>query len=211
MGKVVLGVFGLGCFRVAVHFEGDPWNIVAEQAPIRSVLPLGTVITLPATGSEMNRFFVITKEATQEKIACGNEQVFPQFSVLDPETTFSLPARQISNGIIDAFTHTVEQYLTYPVNSPLQDRMAESILQTLIEEGPKTLAHPTDYDARANVMWCAAMALNGLIGVGVPQDWASRNERFAGRECAFADHTITMTLCVCILTHVAQDGALLHR
>ncbi len=190
----------------AVHFEGDPWDILAKRAPICSVLPLGTVITLPATGSEMNRFFVITKEVTQEKIACGNEQVFPQFSVLDPETTFSLPARHISNGIVDAFTHTVEQYLTYPVNSPLQDRMAESILQTLIEEGPKTLAHPTDYDARANVMWCAAMALNGLIGAGVPQDWATHAIGHELTALYQLDHAQTLAVVLPRLLQVKQDS-----
>lgn len=157
----------------AVPFIGDPWDILAKGAPVTAALPLGAVMTLPATGSEMNTFSVVTKWATRDKLGFSSPLVFPRFSVLDPETTFSLPMRQVSNGIVDAFTHTVEQYLTYPVNAPLQDRMAESILQTLIEEGPKTLANPRDYDARANVMWCATMALNGLIGMGVPQDWAT--------------------------------------
>jgi NADP-dependent alcohol dehydrogenase len=121
----------------------------------------------------MNTNAVITKWETQEKLYFSSPLVFPKFSVLDPETTFSLPPRQIGNGIVDAFTHVMEQYLTYPVNAPLQDRMAESILQTLISEGPKTLADPTDYDARANLVWSATMALNGLIAVGVPQDWTT--------------------------------------
>jgi NADP-dependent alcohol dehydrogenase len=164
---------GTKFIAAAVGFDGDPWDILAKEAPIFSVLPLGVVMTLPATGSEMNSFFVITKAATQEKRVSRNTLVFPQFAVLDPSTTFSLPQRQISNGIVDAFTHTIEQYLTYPVNSPLQDRMAESILKTLIEEGPKTLSNKMDYDSRANVMWCASMALNGFIGAGVPQDWST--------------------------------------
>jgi NADP-dependent alcohol dehydrogenase len=164
---------GTKFIAAAAPFQGDAWDILAKQAPVTSAIPIGAVMTLPATGSEMNAFFVITKAATQEKLGGMSPLVFPQFSVLDPETTFSLPPRQIGNGIVDAFTHTMEQYLTYPVNAPLQDRMAESILKTLIEEGPKTLANPTDYDARTNVMWCATMALNGLIGVGVPQDWAT--------------------------------------
>ncbi|HEY9630599.1 MAG TPA: iron-containing alcohol dehydrogenase [Coleofasciculaceae cyanobacterium] len=164
---------GTKFIAAAVDFEGDPWDILAKQAPVNSALPIGAVMTLPATGSEMNAFFVITKAATQEKLGGMCAFTYPQFSVLDPTTTFSLPDRQIGNGIVDAFTHTIEQYLTYPVNAPLQDRMAESILQTLIEEGPKTLANPSDYDARANVVWCATMALNGLIGVGVPQDWST--------------------------------------
>jgi len=146
---------------------------LAKGAPVTAALPFGVVLTLPATGSEMNIAAVITKWSTQEKLFFSSPLVFPKFSVLDPETTFSLPPRQVSNGIVDAFTHVMEQYLTYPVNAPLQDRMAESILKTLITEGPKTLANPTDYDARANLVWSATMALNGLIAVGVPQDWTT--------------------------------------
>ncbi len=164
---------GTKFIAAAANFEGDPWDILAKQAPVTSAIPLGAILTLPATGSEMNGNSVITKAATKEKLYFNSPLVLPQFSVLDPETTFSLPPRQVGNGIVDAFTHTMEQYLTYPVNAPLQDRMAEAILKTLIEEGPKTFANPTDYDARANFMWSATMALNGLIGAGVPQDWAT--------------------------------------
>lgn len=164
---------GTKFIAAAVPFVGDPWDILAKRAEIKSALPLGTVLTLPATGSEMNTNAVITKWETREKLYFSSPLVFPKFSVLDPETTFSLPLRQIGNGIVDAFTHVVEQYLTFPVDAPLQDRMAEGILLTLIEEGPKTVNNPTDYPARANVMWCTTMALNGLIGVGVPQDWTT--------------------------------------
>lgn len=166
-------VDGTKFIAAAVPFDGDPWDILAKHALIKAAIPFGAVLTLPATGSEMNTSSVVTKWETQEKLFFSSPLVFPKFSVLDPETTFSLPPRQVSNGIVDAFTHVMEQYLTYPVNAPLQDRMAESILQTLIEEGPKTLADLRDYESRANVMWCATMALNGLIGVGVPQDWAT--------------------------------------
>ncbi len=166
-------VDGTKFIAAAVPFDGDPWDILAKHAPIKAAIPFGAVLTLPATGSEMNTSSVVTKWETQEKLFFSSPLVFPKFSVLDPETTFSLPPRQVSNGIVDAFTHVMEQYLTYPVNAPLQDRMAESILQTLIEEGPKTLLDLRDYESRANVMWCATMALNGLIGVGVPQDWAT--------------------------------------
>jgi NADP-dependent alcohol dehydrogenase len=166
-------VDGTKFIAAAVNFEGDPWDILAKQTPVKSAIPFGAVLTLPATGSEMNTASVITKWETQEKLFFSSPLVFPKFSVLDPETTYSLPIRQVSNGIVDAYTHVMEQYLTYPANAPLQDRMAESILQTLIEEGPKVLADLHDYDARANVMWCATLALNGLIGVGVPQDWAT--------------------------------------
>ncbi|MEH2109347.1 iron-containing alcohol dehydrogenase [Nostoc sp.] len=164
---------GTKFIAAAVPFVGDPWDILAKNALVKAAVPFGTVLTLPATGSEMNTNAVVTKWETQEKLAFSSPLVFPRFSVLDPETTFSLPVRQISNGIVDAYTHVMEQYLTYPVNAPLQDRLAESILKTLIEEGPKTLANPQDYDARANVMWSATLALNGLIGAGVPQDWAT--------------------------------------
>lgn len=157
----------------AVPFEGDPWTILAKRAPVTSALPLGVVLTLPATGSEMNTFAVVTKWETREKLSFGSPLVSPKFSVLDPETTFTLSPRYIGNGIVDAFTHTVEQYLTYPADAPLQDRQAEAILATLIEEGPKTLSNPTDYTSRANFMWAATNALNGLIGAGVPQDWAT--------------------------------------
>ncbi|MES1021979.1 iron-containing alcohol dehydrogenase [Gloeocapsa sp. BRSZ] len=164
---------GTKFIAAAIPFAGDPWDILAKKASVKAAVSLGAVLTLPATGSEMNPTAVVTKWETREKLYFSSPLVFPKFSVLDPEATFSLPLKQVSNGIVDAFTHTVEQYLTYPADAPLQDRMAESILQTLIEEGPKTIAHPTDYTARANIMWCATMALNGLIGAGVPQDWAT--------------------------------------
>jgi NADP-dependent alcohol dehydrogenase len=109
----------------------------------------------------------------KEKLVVFNPLLFPRFSILDPETTFSLPARQIANGIGDAFCHILEQYLTFPANAAVQDRFAESLLRILLDEGPKTLAAPTDYAARANLVWAATWALNGAIGVGVPQDWAT--------------------------------------
>ncbi|NJL62797.1 MAG: iron-containing alcohol dehydrogenase [Methylacidiphilales bacterium] len=166
-------VDGTKFISAAVDYDGDAWDILSKKASVKSAIPFGVVLTLAATGSEMNTAAVVTKAATKEKRHFYSPLVFPKFSVLDPETTFSLPTRQVSNGIVDAFTHTMEQYLTYPVNAPLQDRMAEAILKTLIEEGPKTLANPTDYNSRANFMWCATMALNGIIAVGVPQDWAT--------------------------------------
>jgi NADP-dependent alcohol dehydrogenase len=159
----------------ALYENGDPWDFLQHRYKINveKALPIGAVLTLPATGSEMNGNSVISRISTQEKMAFGSEYVMPQFSVLDPETVFSLPDKQVANGIVDAFVHVIEQYLTYPVNSPLQDRQAEAVLHTLIEEGPKVLANRTDYDASANFMWAATIALNGLLGVGVPQDWAT--------------------------------------
>lgn len=158
----------------AVTYEGDPWQILETHGKeIHSAIPFGTVLTLPATGSEMNNGSVITRKATHAKLAFHSAHVFPQFSLLDPTKTYTLPPRQIANGIVDAFVHTVEQYLTYPVQGLAQDRFAEGLLQTLIEVGPKTLAMPEDYDSRANLMWVATLALNGLIGAGVPSDWAT--------------------------------------
>ncbi len=155
------------------HRGGDPWDIVAAAAPVTQALPIGCVLTLPATGSETNGFAVISRQSTREKLAFSSPLVFPQFAILDPETTYTLPRRQVQNGIADAFVHVMEQYLTYPAAAPLQDRQAEAILRTLIEEGPKTLRRPRHYAARANLVWCATQALNGLINCGVPQDWAT--------------------------------------
>lgn len=158
----------------AVCYGGkDPWDICAKGIKVENALPLADVLTLPATGSEMNGNSVISRVSTQEKLSFASPLVLPQFSILDPETIFSLPDRQVANGVVDAYVHVMEQYLTFPVNSPIQDRFAESILITLTEEGPKVLANRTDYNAAANFMWSATMALNGLIGVGVAQDWAT--------------------------------------
>ena len=198
-------VDGTKFIAAAVNFEGDPWDILAKQAAVKSAVPFGAVLTLPATGSEMNTASVVTKWETKEKLFFASPLVFPQFSVLDPETTYSLPIRQVSNGIVDAYTHVMEQYMTYPVNAPLQDRMAESILKTLIEEGPKVLADLHDYDARANVMWCATMALNGLIGVGVPQDWATH---MIGHELTALhgiDHAQTLAIVLPNMLTVRRD------
>ncbi|MFC1568835.1 iron-containing alcohol dehydrogenase [bacterium] len=158
----------------AIKFTGaDPWDILQKGLPVDEALPIGCVLTLPATGSEMNMNAVISRKSLGEKLAFSSHQVLPVFSILDPETTFTLDEQQTGNGVVDAFVHVMEQYLTYPVNSPLQDRQAESILMTLIDEGPKVLKNPNDYDARANIMWCSTMALNHLIGSGVVQDWAT--------------------------------------
>lgn len=158
----------------AACFDGEPWEILEKRGRnVMQALPFGSVLTLPATGSEMNNGSVITRKSLKAKLPFSNRLVFPKFSILDPVATYTLPAKQVGNGVVDAYVHIVEQYLTYPVNAPVQDRFAEGLLLTLIEEGPKALANPTDYDTRANIMWCATLALNGLIGAGVPQDWAT--------------------------------------
>lgn len=158
----------------AACFKGrDPWAILSRQAPVTAALPWGGVLTLPATGSEANGNSVISNDATKDKLYFGSDLVRPIFSILDPATTCSLPERQTANGVVDAFVHVCEQYLTFPADAPLQDRQAEAILSTLVEEGPKALKKPKDLTVRANLMWCATQALNNLIGCGVPQDWAT--------------------------------------
>ena len=157
----------------AALYDNDPWDFMLEKETITKAMPFGTVLTLPATGSEMNQGFVITKAATQEKLACGSPYTAPQFSVLDPETTYTLPTAQTANGIADTFVHVTEQYLTFPNRASLQDYFAEGILKVLIEEGGKVFDNPKDYDVRANLMWASTWGLNNWIGQGVPQDWAT--------------------------------------
>ena len=165
---------GTKFIAAAARYEaGDPWDILANDAPVLSAIPLGSVLTLPATGSEMNPTSVVSRDSVGDKLFFSSDHVRPVFSILDPETTFSLPRRQTANGIVDAYVHVMEQYLTYPVAAPLQDRQAEAILATLREVGPVALRKPRDYDARATLMWCATHALNNMIGCGVPGDWSS--------------------------------------
>ena len=143
----------------------------------------------------MNANSVITKKETLDKLAFRSLYIMPKFSILDPEATYSLPVNQVVNGIIDAFVHVMEQYLTYPVNSPVQDRMAEGILKTLVEEGLKAYENKNpDYENRANIMWAATMALNGIIGLGVKSDWSTH---IIGHELtAFhgLDHAVTLAI-----------------
>jgi NADP-dependent alcohol dehydrogenase len=160
----------------AVNYEGNPIEILQKRIlfkDLSTVIPFGTVLTLPATGSEMNSGAVVTIAATQEKLTLGGSALFPKFSICDPTVITSLPKRQLQNGVVDAYTHVLEQYLTYPHDGFLQDRIAEGILQTLIEIGPKVVENPSDYALASNLMWSCTMALNGLIQKGVPSDWAT--------------------------------------
>ena len=170
-GSVIDGVKFLSA---AANYNGEPWEIL--QKPVRTFegegMPFGTVLTLPATGSEMNSGYVISRRETNEKLSSGGPGLFPQFSVLDPEVIRSIPKNQIANGIADAYTHVLEQYMTAPSSADLQERIAESILISLQEVAPKVMAENFDYDAAANFMWCCTMALNGLIQKGVITDWA---------------------------------------
>ncbi len=167
---------GVKFISAATKFDGDPMEILQKRMSIKDldkVIPFGTVLTIPATGSEMNSGAVVTIESTREKLAFGGVALFPQFSICDPTVIESLPKRQIQNGVIDAYTHVLEQYLTYPHDAMLQDRIAEGVLHTLIEIGPKVVENPKDYTLASNFMWCCTMALNGLLNKGVPTDWAT--------------------------------------
>ena len=167
---------GVKFISAAVNFDGNPIDILQKRVltkDVSKIIPFGTILTLPATGSEMNSGGVVTIQSTQEKLSFGSSALFPKFSICDPTVIESLPKRQLQNGVVDAYTHVLEQYLTYPHEGYLQDRIAESILQTLIQVGPDVVEKPTDYALASNFMWSCTMALNGLIQKGVPSDWAT--------------------------------------
>jgi len=185
--------------------SNDPWDILAKQQAVTKALPIGAILTLPATGSESNGNSVVTRDGN--KLPFSSPLVRPLFAVLDPTVTLSLSDRQISNGVVDAFVHTIEQYLTYSVNGKVQDRFSEGLLQTLIEEGPKALLPETkeNLDVRANIMWSATMALNGLIGAGVPQDWSTH---MIGHELTGAfgiDHARTLSIVLPAVMKVRKE------
>lgn len=165
---------GTKFIAAAAKYNGDsPWDILKNRIKINDALPFATVLTLPATASEMNSGAVISRKDTNEKLGMGGPALFPQFSILDPTVIESIPKRQIANGLTDSFMHVLEQYLTYPTGALLQDRFSESILKTIIEVAPKLMKDNSDYKAAANFMWSCTMALNGLIYLGVPTDWVT--------------------------------------
>ncbi|MDR2414762.1 MAG: iron-containing alcohol dehydrogenase [Odoribacteraceae bacterium] len=223
--------------------EGDPWDILSKGTPVKAALPIGTVLTLPATGSEMNGNSVITRGITwrekekqekekktwieqrlsklesptlisaleekgvaadkrarnrcnveAEKLSFSSRHVLPRFSVIDPETTYSLPRHQVANGVIDSFVHVMEQYYTTGAADALQDRLAEGILKTLIELGPRLVHEEPEYASRSTFSWTATMALNGLIGCGVPQDWSSHHIGHELTALHELDHGVTLAI-----------------
>ncbi|MGO4908319.1 iron-containing alcohol dehydrogenase [Pseudorhodobacter sp. W20_MBD10_FR17] len=187
----------------AAELEGDVWDIFTSWGgAIKSAMPFGTVLTLPATGSEMNPASVITHAEKGAKLPFMSSHCYPVFSILDPELTYTLPPRQIANGVADAFVHIIEQYLTYPVAAAVQDGFAETLMRTLIDLGPKAMETPNDYDTRANVMWTATLALNGLIGAGVPHDWASH---MIGHEITALNDTDHARTLAVVLPALMQD------
>jgi NADP-dependent alcohol dehydrogenase len=159
----------------AIYYKGDCWDVLdrKEGCVFEKAVPFGTVLTLPATGSEANSGAVISRDELKEKRTMGGPLFFPVFSFCDPSVVATLPKKQIANGIVDAFMHTLEQYLTYPTDNLLQERQAEAILQTLIEIGPGVIEHPNNYKLASNLMWCATHALNGNLRCGVPTDWTT--------------------------------------
>ncbi len=198
---------GTKFIAAAVPYPGDAWEIMQTRGrKVKAAVPFGSVLTLPATGSEMNSGAVITRAATQDKLVFGSPLCFPVFSILDPAKTLTLPPRQVANGIVDAFVHTTEQYLTVPVGGHIQDRFAEGILSTLIELGPRALSEPENLEVRASLMWAATLALNGLIGAGVPQDWATH---MVGHELTALhgiDHARTLALVLPATLHVRRNA-----
>ena len=185
---------GTKFISVAALYDGEPWEVVTNKKPNVKGMPFGVVLTLPATGSEMNSGAVITRAEFKEKMGIGGPGLFPQFSVLDPTVIKSIPQKQLANGLADAFTHVLEQYVTYPIDALLQDRISESVMQTLVEIAPAVLKDPSDYKTEANFMWSCTMALNGLIQKGVPTDWVTH---IIGHELTalhHIDHACTLAI-----------------
>lgn len=185
---------GTKFIAAALKYPGDPWEFLTGRGQALEAVPFGTVLTLPATGSEMNNGAVVSRQETREKYAFHNPNGFPVFSILDPEVCYSLPGRQIANGVVDAFVHVCEQYLTYPSQAMVEDRFSEGVLRTLIELGPQLMRDPADYDRMSNFMLAATMALNGFLSMGVPQDWATH---MIGHELTALhglDHAVTLAI-----------------
>lgn len=201
---------GTKFIAAAAEFPGKAKDIfgkgIGKAIPIKGALPFGTILTLPATSSEMNATSVISFKNEQAKISFKSPYIFPQFSILEPELTYTLPERQLANGVSDAFIHIVEDYLTYPVGALVQDRFSESLLKTLIEIGPAVVQEENhDYNTRANFMWTASIALNGWLSVGVPGDWATHA---LGHEITVlnnTDHARSLTAVLPALMYIRRE------
>lgn len=200
---------GTKLLSLAASYNGEPSDLLKfGVAPVpldvvRKAIPIGTVVTLPTSGSEVNNGAVISYGHGKYPVA--SELVLPKFSILDPTITFTLPKTQVANGVIDAFVHVIEQYLTYPVDARVQDRIAEGVLQTLVEIGETTVNEPENYDARANHVWSATMAMIGVIGIGVPWDLSTH---FIGHELTSLfgiDHGKTLAIILPSLMDIRRD------
>lgn len=188
---------GTKFIALAMNYKGaDPWEIVInpKEASVILPIPLAAVLTLPATGSEMNCGAVISRLATKEKFAIHNSYNYPNFSILDPEVCFSLPERQIANGLIDTYVHVMEQYLTYPSDGMVQDRFNEGVLHTILEIAPKIVKDRKNYQLMANFMLSATMGLNGFTSMGVPQDWATHMIGHELTALVGLDHGVTLAI-----------------
>jgi NADP-dependent alcohol dehydrogenase len=191
----------------AACYEGDdPWDLLSLHATVKAALPLGTVLTLPATGTEMNGNSVISRVSLNHKLAFGSSLLMPQFSVLDPEATYSLPKNQIANGVVDAFIHVLEQYLTYPTHAQVQDRFAESLLMILKDTGSKVFADAEpDYNDRANFMWAATNALNTSLSMGVVSDWSTHTIGHELTALYGFDHAVSLAIVLPgVMTHLRE-------
>ncbi|HZG84763.1 iron-containing alcohol dehydrogenase [Paenibacillus sp.] len=160
---------------VGAKMEGDVWDVITRKTPATDALPFGTVLTLAATGSEMNAGSVITNWETKEKIGWGSPHTFPKFSILDPTFTFTVPRDQTVYGMVDIMSHVLEQYVHHTENTPVQDGFAETLLRTVIATAPKLLADLHSYEHRETILYCGTMALNGTLAMGVQGDWATHN------------------------------------
>ncbi len=185
---------GTKFIAAAVDFQGDPWNLLVKRAEPGEVLPIATVLTMPATGSEMNGNAVISRRATKEKRDMGHPKYFPMFSILDPEVVYSIPKRQKANGLIDAFIHVCEQYLTDDVDAQIQDRWSEGVMKTIVNIAPEVIKDNPTYDACANYMWSATCALNNFINPGVNQDWSTHMIGHELTALCGLDHGVTLAI-----------------
>lgn len=197
---------GTKFISAATKYTGeDAWDILAKYAPVTDAIPLASVLTLPATGSEMNSFAVVSRRAFKLKLAFGSPLLFPEFSILDPNVMESLPKRQKANGVVDAFVHVMEQYLTYPNEANVQDNWAEGVLKTLMCYGERYVHEDFNYDVASNVMWAATCALNGMIGVGVPHDWATHGIGHEITALHGLDHAQTLAVVLPGMMRVMYD------
>lgn len=205
-GSVIDGTKFIVC---ATNYTGEnPWDIVLTGGEISwdvVPLPFAAVLTLPATASEMNNGAVISRRSMGLKFPFYNPLNYPQFSVLDPEACYSLPDKQVANGLVDTFCHVMEQYLTHPTDSMIQDRFSEGILSTIIDVAPQVMANREDYNACANYMYAATMGLNGFASMGVPHDWATH---MIGHELTALhglDHGVTLAIVGPSLLNVMRE------
>lgn len=178
---IVLAVGGgsvIDCTKLiaaAAKYDGDAWDLVTRKAPVNEALPIGVVLTLAATGSEMNSGSVITNPITKEKLGWGSPLTFPTFSIMDPSYTFTVPTNHTVYGIVDIMSHTFEQYFNNATNTPITDQMAEGLLRTMIDVAPKVIKDPANYELRETILLGGTIALNGFLAIGSRGDWGSHN------------------------------------